>query len=77
MAILRQETALVHFVFIYYKAVSPTYKSKRLSREEFLKFRAMSRSEQSSYAITICGLDFMSGKIKHVDWMQSSMGVPI
>lgn len=63
---------LVHFVFIYYMAVHPGYRCKRITPEQLEKLRTLRDREQIHYACELTGFEH-EDKVKHLDWMVSRM----
>ena len=56
--IIKPLDPLVHFIFIYYKAVSPMYLSKRVTPNELEKLKSLKGSEQIHFAWELT--DFLS-----------------
>ena len=64
---------LVHFVFIYYKAVTPRYFSIRVSPENLAKLKSLKGREQIHFACELTDFLRMEEYISHLDWMVSDL----
>lgn len=64
---------LVHFIFIWDKAVAPKYVSKRITLEQLDILKNRSVEKQKEYICDLCNLSQMIDKVKVIDWMVSSL----
>ncbi|MCM1139521.1 MAG: hypothetical protein NC453_13200 [Muribaculum sp.] len=72
MATIEQQTKLVHFVFIYTMAVTPGYKSLRLTPSQIEELKSLRGDAQRDKIITLCDKSHVADKIRHIDWMVST-----
>lgn len=64
---------LVHFVFIYYMAVHPGFRSIRITPEQLATLKSLKGREQIHYACELTDYLSMEEKIEHLDWMVSKL----
>ena len=64
---------LVHFIFIYYKAVSPMYFSKRVTPHDLEKLKSLKGRERIHFACELTDFLRMEEYIVHLDWMVSDL----
>lgn len=69
----QQINPLVHFIFIYYMAVTPKYISLRLPPEDIERLSSLRGRELIHLACELTDFLSMEDKIRHVDWVKSSL----
>ncbi len=70
---IRPLDPLVHFIFIWDKAVAPKYVSKRITPEQLEILRNLSVEKQKDYICDLCELSPLKDKVKIIDWMVSTL----
>lgn len=70
---IKQLDALVHFIFIWDKAVAPKYVSKRIAPDQLDTLKNLPVDKQKDFICDLCDLSHMEEKVKVIDWMVSSL----
>ena len=64
---------LIHFIFIYWMAVTPAYRSIRITPAQLEVLKSLKGLERIHYACELTDSLHMEDNIRHVDWMVSEL----